>query len=93
MPLGEFENGRLANNLHGMSLQNVNLGGQGARSVTFDDEGLSWIEFSAAVPVKNPAMFALMDLYFRPVDIASTMGRKVEKKWRVDSASGSLPSE
>ena len=43
-------------------------------SVTFDDEGLSWIDFSAAVPVKNPEMFALMDLYSRPVNIASTMG-------------------
>lgn len=38
--------------------------------VTFDDEGLSWIDFSAAVPVsKTPGMFAVVDLYFRPTDI------------------------
>ncbi len=45
--------------------------------VTFDNEGLSWIDFSAAVPVmktSTPAMFAAVDLYLKPADIKSTMG-------------------
>lgn len=39
--------------------------------VTFDDEGLSWIDFGAAIPVRKnqPGMFAVVDLYFKPVDI------------------------
>jgi hypothetical protein len=37
--------------------------------VAFDNEGLSWIDFSAAVPVKQPGMFAVVDLYLRPTDI------------------------
>ncbi len=39
---------------------------------TFDDEGLSWIDFSAAVPVGKASslgIFGVMDLYFRPTDI------------------------
>jgi hypothetical protein len=39
---------------------------------TFDDEGLSWLDFSAAVPLtktNSPGMFAVVDLYFRPTDI------------------------
>lgn len=41
---------------------------------TFDDEGLSWIDFSAAVPLKSTAgMYGLTDLYLRPVDIKSAM--------------------
>jgi len=39
---------------------------------TFDDEGLSWLDFSAAVPVtktSSPGMFGVVDLYFRPTDI------------------------
>lgn len=46
-------------------------------AVAFDNEGLSWIDFSAAVPVTKsgtPSMFALVDLYFKPADIKSTMG-------------------
>lgn len=43
-------------------------------SMTFDNEGLSWIDFSAAVPVKQTGVFAVVDLYFRPVDIKSAMG-------------------
>jgi len=45
--------------------------------VTFDNEGLSWIDFSAAVPVTKtgtPSMFAVVDLYLKPADIKSTMG-------------------
>jgi hypothetical protein len=45
--------------------------------VTFDNEGLSWIDFSAAVPVtktSTPSMFAVVDLYLKPADIKSTMG-------------------
>lgn len=39
---------------------------------TFDDEGLSWLDFSAAVPVTKASslgMFGVVDLYFRPTDI------------------------
>jgi hypothetical protein len=39
---------------------------------TFDDEGLSWLDFSAAVPMTkagSPGMFGVVDLYFRPTDI------------------------
>jgi hypothetical protein len=36
---------------------------------TFDNEGLSWIDFSAALPMKQPAMFGVVDLYFKPTDI------------------------
>jgi hypothetical protein len=49
----------------------------GGTSVTFDNEGLSWLDFSAAVPVmktSTPAMFAAVDLYLKPADIKSTMG-------------------
>ncbi len=39
--------------------------------VTFDNEGLSWVDFGAAIPVtKNqPGMFGVVDLYFKPTDI------------------------
>jgi hypothetical protein len=46
-------------------------------SATFDNEGLSWLDFSAAIPVTKTdatGMYALTDLYFRPVDLSSTMG-------------------
>jgi hypothetical protein len=49
----------------------------GGSAATFDNEGLSWIDFSAAVPVtktSTPAMFAVVDLYLKPADIKSTMG-------------------
>ena len=39
---------------------------------TFDDEGLSWFDFSAAVPLtktSSAGMFGAVDLYFRPTDI------------------------
>jgi hypothetical protein len=39
-------------------------------AATFHDEGLSWFDFSAAVPVKQPGVFGVVDLYFRPVDIS-----------------------
>jgi hypothetical protein len=45
--------------------------------VTFDNEGLSWLDFSAAVPLtktSTPAMFAVVDSYWKPADIKSTMG-------------------
>jgi hypothetical protein len=44
----------------------------GATAATFDDEGLSWFDFSAAVPVtktSSAGMFGVADLYFRPTDI------------------------
>jgi hypothetical protein len=44
---------------------------------TFDNEGLSWIDFSAAVPVtktNTPAMFGVVDLYLKPADVKSAMG-------------------
>jgi len=44
--------------------------------VTFDNEGLSSIDVSAAVPVTKtsaPSMFAVVDLYLQPADIKSTM--------------------
>jgi hypothetical protein len=44
----------------------------GATAATFHDEGLSWIDFSAAVPVTktgSTGVFGAMDLYFRPTDI------------------------
>jgi hypothetical protein len=44
---------------------------------TFDDEGLSWLDFSAAIPMtktSTPSMFAVVDLYLKPADIKSTMG-------------------
>jgi len=44
----------------------------GGKAATFDDEGLSWIDFSAAIPVAKTSslgMFAAADLYFRPTDI------------------------
>jgi hypothetical protein len=46
-------------------------------SATFDDEGLSRIDFSAAIPVTKagtPGMFGLADLYLKPVDIKNAMG-------------------
>jgi hypothetical protein len=49
----------------------------GGSPATFDNEGPSWIDFSAAVPVtktSTPAMFAVVDLYLKPADIKSTMG-------------------
>jgi hypothetical protein len=49
----------------------------GGAPATFDDEGLSWVDFSAAVPVTKtttPAVFAVMDLYLKPADIKSAMG-------------------
>jgi hypothetical protein len=44
----------------------------GGTAATFDDEGLSWFDFSAAVPVTKTGslgMFGMVDLYFRPTDI------------------------
>jgi hypothetical protein len=44
-----------------------------AAAATFDDEGLSWIDFSAAVPVtktSSAGIFGVMDLYFHPTDIS-----------------------
>jgi hypothetical protein len=44
----------------------------GGTAATFDDEGLSWFDFSAAVPVAKTSslgMFAAVDLYTRPTDI------------------------
>jgi hypothetical protein len=44
----------------------------GAGAATFDDEGLSRFDFSAAVPVTktgSTGMFGVVDLYFRPTDI------------------------
>jgi hypothetical protein len=44
----------------------------GATAATFDDEGLSWFDFSAAVPVtktSSAGVFGVADLYFRPTDI------------------------
>lgn len=49
----------------------------GAQAAAFDNEGLSWVDFSAAIPMtKNDSvgLYALADLYFKPVDIKSTMG-------------------
>ncbi len=49
----------------------------GGSAATFDDEGLSWIDFGAAVPVTKlsaQGVFAVADLYFRPVDIKGAMG-------------------
>jgi hypothetical protein len=37
--------------------------------VAFDNEGLSWIDFSAAVPAKQTAAYGAVDLYVRPADI------------------------
>ena len=40
---------------------------------TFSDEGLSWIDFSAAVPVtktNSAGVFGVADLYFRSTDIS-----------------------
>jgi hypothetical protein len=48
----------------------------GGAPATFDDESLSWFDFSAAIPVtkaNSAGMFALADLYFRPVDTTGTM--------------------
>jgi hypothetical protein len=45
----------------------------GGAPATFDNEGLSRIDFSAAVPVNktsNLGMFGLADVYLRPVDVA-----------------------
>lgn len=44
----------------------------GGSAGTFDDEGLSWVDFSAAVPVTktgSAGMFGVVDLYFKPTDI------------------------
>lgn len=44
----------------------------GGTAATFDDEGLSWLDFSAAVPVTkttSAGMFGVVDLYFKPTDI------------------------
>jgi len=49
----------------------------GGAAATFDNEGLSWVDFSAAVPVaktSTTAMFAVVDLYLKPADIKSAMG-------------------
>jgi len=49
----------------------------GGSAATFDNEGLSRIDFSAAVPVTKlsaQGVFAVADLYSRPVDIKSAMG-------------------
>lgn len=44
----------------------------GGTAATFDDEGLSWFDFSAAIPMtkaSSAGMFGVVDLYFRPTDI------------------------
>lgn len=44
----------------------------GGTAATFDDEGLSWFDFSAAIPVtktSSAGMFGVVDLYFHPTDI------------------------
>jgi hypothetical protein len=44
----------------------------GGTAATFDNEGLSWFDSSAAVPVTKTSslgMFGVVDLYFRPTDI------------------------
>jgi hypothetical protein len=49
----------------------------GGSPATFDDEGLSWIDFSAAIPMtktSTPAMFAVVDYYLKAADIKSAMG-------------------
>jgi hypothetical protein len=49
----------------------------GAAEATFDNEGLSRIDFSAAVPVTKTdsvGVYALANFYIKPVDIKSTMG-------------------
>ena len=49
----------------------------GGVAATFDNEGLSWIDFSAAVPVtklSSQGIFAVADLYFKPVDTKAAMG-------------------
>lgn len=48
----------------------------GAAAATFSNEGLSWFDFSAAVPVSKASvgMYGLANLYFKPVDLNSTMG-------------------
>lgn len=49
----------------------------GGSAATFDDEGLSRFDLSAAVPVTKlsaQGVFAVADLYFRPVDIKSAQG-------------------
>jgi hypothetical protein len=46
----------------------------GATAATFSDEGLSWIDFSAAVPMtktSSAGVFGVADLYFRPTDITA----------------------
>lgn len=53
---------------------NVTITPPSGASATFDDEGLSWIDFSAAAPVtktSSAGMYALADFYFTPVDIIS----------------------
>ncbi len=48
----------------------------GGAAATFDDEGLSWFDISAAVPVtklSSQGVFAVADLYVRQVDIKGTM--------------------
>lgn len=45
----------------------------GGTAAAFDDEGLSWFDFSAAVPVTkttSAGMFGVADLYFHPTDIS-----------------------
>jgi hypothetical protein len=49
----------------------------GGSAAVFDDEGLSRIDFSAAVPVtklSSQGVFAVADWYARPVDIKSAQG-------------------
>ncbi len=44
----------------------------GGAAATFDNEGLSWFDFSAAIPVtktNSAGMFGVADLYFHPTDI------------------------
>jgi hypothetical protein len=55
---------------------NVTIASSGG-TATFDNEGLSWFDVSAAVPVtklRSQGVFAVADVYFKPVDIKSTMG-------------------
>jgi len=48
-----------------------------AAAATFENEGLSWLDFSAAIPVSktnSAGIYALANVYFKPVDLSATMG-------------------
>lgn len=49
----------------------------GANAATFENEGLSWFDFSAAVPVTKSgtaSVYAVTNLYVKPVDLDGTAG-------------------